>query len=54
MGNEGASPPGLGGAGGADGKGRQGLFKALVDGVRNGVAEMGSMAGMKRPRDRFE
>jgi hypothetical protein len=54
MGNEGASTPGLGAAGGTGGKGRQGLFKALVDGVRNGVAEMGSMAGMKRPRDRFE
>lgn len=54
MGNEDVSTPGIGGPGSADGKGRQGLFKALVDGVRNGIAEMGTIAGMKRPRNRFE
>lgn len=53
MGNEGPSTPGIGGSSDG-GKGRQGLFKALVDSVRSGISEVGNMANFKKPRDRFD
>lgn len=41
-----------GGSGSASRKG-QGMAKALVDGIRSAITEVGVMAGYKRPEDRF-
>ena len=52
MGNEGAAASSMSGEGSKSRRG-QGMAKALVENVRGAIAEIGALAGYKRPEDRF-